>query len=67
MKVYQLALDEPVVLTGGMACVPGVVDEFQRRLSETLQRDVAATRPDDPDLAAAQGANMIAERLSEGQ
>jgi hypothetical protein len=67
MKVYQLALDEPIVLTGGMACVPGIVDEFERRLSETLQREVVATRPEDPDLAAANGANMIAERLSEGR
>jgi len=67
MKIYQLALDEPIVLTGGMACVPGIVDEFERRLSEELQRDVGATRPEDPDLAAAKGANMIAERLSDGR
>jgi hypothetical protein len=63
MKVYQLALDERIVLTGGMACIPGLVEEFQRRLSEELQRDVEATAADRPDLAAAEGAQRIAEQL----
>jgi len=63
MKVYQLALDEPVVLTGGMACIPGLVEAVEERLSETLQRDVEVTTADEPELAAAQGAHRIAEQL----
>jgi hypothetical protein len=63
MKVYQLALDQPVAVTGGMACIPGIVEEFERRLSDELQRDVTAVAPDNPDIAAAVGAQRIAERL----
>jgi hypothetical protein len=65
MKVYQLALDRPVVLTGGMACIPGIVDRFQELLSEELQRDVEVITADEPDLAPTQGAKRIAERLVE--
>ncbi|MFB6087728.1 MAG: hypothetical protein ABEJ85_04340, partial [Haloarculaceae archaeon] len=63
MKVYQLALDNPIVLTGGMACIPGIVDEFEERLSEELQRDVDAIAADSPDTAATVGAQRIADRL----
>jgi hypothetical protein len=63
IKVYQLALDRPVVLTGGMACIPGIVDEFEERLSQKLQRDVEAVAPDSPAESAAVGAQRIAERL----
>ncbi|MFB6304439.1 MAG: rod shape-determining protein [Haloferacaceae archaeon] len=65
MKVYQLALDRPVVLTGGMACIPGIVEEFEERLSDRLEREVTARAPERPDLAAARGAERIAERLIE--
>jgi len=65
MKVYQLALDNPIVLTGGMACIPGIVDEFERRVSETMDRDVEAITADRPDLAATVGAQRIAVRLAE--
>lgn len=65
MKVYQLTLDRPVVLTGGMACIPGIVEEFESRLSEALQRDVSAVAPDDPATAGATGAERIAERFVE--
>ncbi|WP_136689850.1 acetate and sugar kinases/Hsc70/actin family protein [Halorhabdus amylolytica] len=65
MKVYQLALDQPIVLTGGMACIPGIVDEFAERASEALNRDVEAIAPDEPDLAATIGAQRIAARLTE--
>jgi hypothetical protein len=65
MKVYNLALDEPIVLTGGMACIPGLVDEFEDRLGETLDREVEATTAAEPDLAAAKGAQRIADRLLE--
>ncbi|MEF8856766.1 MAG: rod shape-determining protein [Haloplanus sp.] len=63
IKVYQLALDRPIVLTGGMACIPGIVEEFEERLSEELQRDVEAIAPDEPSTSAAVGAQRIAERL----
>jgi hypothetical protein len=63
IKVYQLALDRPVVLTGGMACIPGIVEEFEERLSDALQRDVAAVAADQPELSAAVGAQRIAQRL----
>lgn len=65
MKVYQHALDQPIVLTGGMACVPGIVEEFSNRASEVLNRDVTAIAPENPDLAATIGAHRIAERISE--
>jgi hypothetical protein len=63
IKVYQLALDRPIVLTGGMACIPGIVEEFEERLSEELQREVEAVAPDEPAKSAAVGAQRIAERL----
>jgi len=65
MKIYQLALDRPVVLTGGMACIPGMVEEFEERASEALQRDIEAVAPDRPDLAATLGAQRIAARLDD--
>jgi actin-like ATPase involved in cell morphogenesis len=64
MKVYQLALEKPIVLTGGMACLPGIVEEVETRLSEELQRDVTAIRAERPDLAAAEGAYEIAGYLA---
>jgi hypothetical protein len=48
-----------------MACLPGIVSEFEDRLGEELNREVEATAPDRPDLAAAQGAQRIATRLVE--
>lgn len=65
VRLYRQALDRPIVLTGGMACVPGLVDEFEARLSEELDRDIEATAPEQPSLAAAAGAQRIAERLVE--
>jgi len=67
MKVYQLALDRPVVLTGGMACIPGIVEQFEQRVSETLQRDIEAVAPGRPDLAATIGAQRIAARLVQAE
>jgi hypothetical protein len=63
IKVYQLALDRPLVLTGGMACIPGIVAEFEERLSAELDREVDAVAPDQPALSAAVGAQRIARRL----
>ncbi|WP_324756925.1 hypothetical protein [Haloarcula montana] len=65
MKVYQLALDQPIVLTGGMACIPGIVEEFEERLSEELDREIEATAADEPADAATIGAQRIATRLVE--
>jgi len=67
MKVYQLALDRPIVLTGGMACIPGIVDEFAERVSEALNRDVEVIASENPDLAATVGAQRIATRLADSQ
>ncbi|MCQ4332698.1 rod shape-determining protein [Natronomonas sp. F2-12] len=64
MKVYQLALGKPIVLTGGMACLPGIVEEVEERLSAELQRDIEVVRADRPDLAAAEGAHVIADHLA---
>ena len=64
MKVYQLALDRPIVLTGGMACIPGIVEEFESRVEQALGRDVEAVTADRPDLAATIGAQRIAARLA---
>ncbi|WP_410764997.1 hypothetical protein [Haloferax sp. DFSO60] len=63
MKPYQLALSRPLVVTGGMACIPGIVDEFEDRLCDELGRDVTVVTADRPDLAAAQGAHRIASQL----
>ena len=65
MKVYQLALDRPIVLTGGMACIPGIVDHFEERVSEELDREIEATAPDTPDTSPSVGAQRIAARLVE--
>jgi hypothetical protein len=65
MKVYQLALDRPVVLTGGMVAIPGLVAEFEARLSEVLDREVEVVAPEEPVHAAAVGAHRIAERLAD--
>jgi hypothetical protein len=48
-----------------MACIPGIVDEFEERLTAELDREVTCTTTDEPDLAAARGARRIAERLAE--
>lgn len=63
LKVRRRALDNPIVLTGGMACIPGIEEEFADRLSTELGIDVDATKPDSPDTAPAVGAYRIAERL----
>ncbi|WP_123533013.1 acetate and sugar kinases/Hsc70/actin family protein [Halosimplex salinum] len=63
MKVYQLALDNRIVLTGGMACIPGIVSEFERRVSEELDREVEAVAASQPDISPSLGAQRIAGRL----
>jgi len=63
MKSYKLALDNDIVLTGGMACIPGLTDEVEERLSAVLDREVSVVAPDEPVTAAATGAQRIADRL----
>jgi hypothetical protein len=46
-----------------MACIPGIVTEFEERLSAELDREVEAIAPDRPATAAAEGAHRIAGRL----
>ncbi|RDZ65048.1 hypothetical protein C5B90_01400 [Haloferax sp. Atlit-12N] len=63
MKTYQLARARPLVVTGGMACIPGLVEEFEARLAAELDRPVNVVVPDDPVAAAAEGAYRLAVRL----
>ena len=65
IRIYRRTLDEPIVLTGGMANVPGIVDEFESRLSAALDHEVTARAPDEPTLAPARGAHRIASRFVE--
>jgi len=65
MKTYNLALDNDIVLTGGMTCIPGLTEEVEERLSEVLDREVSVVAPDEPVTAAATGAQRIADRLVE--
>jgi actin-like ATPase involved in cell morphogenesis len=65
MKTYNLALDNGIVLTGGMTCIPGLTEEVEKRLSEALDREVSVVAPDEPVTAAATGAQRIADRLVE--
>lgn len=48
MKPYQLALGRPIAATGGMACIPGLTEEFEKRLSAELDRDVEVVSPTTP-------------------
>lgn len=65
LKVRQNALRNPIVLTGGMACIPGIEAEIGARLSRELGIDIDAIKPESPDTAAAVGAYRIADRLVE--
>lgn len=64
-EIYDRALDRPIVLSGGMACVPGLADVLATRLGRAIQRDITVTHAERPDLAAAQGAYEIAASLVE--
>ena len=48
-----------------MGRIPGLTEEVEERLSETLDRDVSVVAPDEPVTAAAMGAQRIADRLVE--
>ena len=62
--VYRPAIQKQIVLTGGMACVPGLVDAFERRVSDRLEEEITAVAPKRADLAATVGAYRIADRLA---
>lgn len=36
LKLYKQTLTEPIILTGGMACIPGLVDTVEERLRAEL-------------------------------
>ncbi len=63
-RVYRLAFDQPVVLTGGMACIPGLTGAFERRVAGLLDEEISAIAPKRADLAATIGAYRIGERLT---
>jgi hypothetical protein len=46
-----------------MACIPGIVSEFEERVGEELDRDVEAVAAGRPDISPALGAQRIAARL----
>jgi ribosomal protein S3 len=46
-----------------MACIPGIVEEFEARVSEELGREIEAVAAERPDLSATIGAQRIAARL----
>lgn len=62
-RVRRRIFDQPVVLTGGMACIPGFVAAFERRANEALDEEIEATAPERAELAATIGAQRIATRL----
>jgi len=65
MKVYRSPSTDPSSSRAGWPVSPGILEEFERRLSEELQRDVEAIAADEPDMAATVGAQRIATRLVE--
>lgn len=67
LRVSRAALDRAVILTGGMACLPGIVEAFETRASEAIGREITAASPDRPDLAPALGAQRIAAALGNEQ
>lgn len=62
-KVFERAISRPIVLTGGMACIPGLAETVAARLRATHPRDISVTQPPRPERAAAQGALEIATHL----
>ncbi|WP_330632917.1 hypothetical protein [Halocatena halophila] len=63
MKIYKHSLEEPIVLNGGMASIPDLVEAFERRLGKKLQHDIDVIAPETPETAAARGALQIAEQF----
>lgn len=60
-QTYKRVLTEPIVLTGGMACIPGLKERVEQMLSDELEQKVTVVSSDRPDLAPAIGAYRISE------
>jgi len=60
-QTYKRVLTEPIILTGGMACIPGLKERIQQLLSDELDQKVVVISSDRPDLAPAIGAYRISE------
>jgi actin-like ATPase involved in cell morphogenesis len=60
-QTYKRVLSEPIILTGGMACIPGLKERIQQLLSDELEQKVTVISSDRPDLAPAIGAYRISE------
>lgn len=60
-QTYKRVLSEPIILTGGMACIPGLKEKIQQLLSDELEQKVTVISSDRPDLAPAIGAYRISE------
>jgi len=60
-QAYKRVLSEPIVLTGGMACIPGLAEMLQKKLSDELEREVTCVTSDRPDLSPAVGAYRISQ------
>ncbi|HMK45354.1 MAG TPA: cell division protein FtsA [Methanocella sp.] len=60
-QTYKRVLVEPIILTGGMACIPGLRDRIQQMLSDELEQKITVISSERPDLAPAIGAFRISE------
>jgi actin-related protein len=58
---YKKVLAEPIILTGGMACIPGLAEVLQKKLTDDLESSVTCITSDRPDLAPAVGAYRISQ------
>ncbi len=60
-QTYKRVLTEPIILTGGMACIPGLRERIQQQLCDELEQNVSVIASERPDLAPAIGAYRISE------
>ncbi len=60
-QTYKRVLTEPIILTGGMACIPGLRERIQQLLSDELEQKISVISSERPDLAPAIGAFRISE------
>jgi len=58
---YKRVLSEPIILTGGMACIPGLAEVMQKQLCDDLESEVTCVTSDRPDLSPAVGAYRISQ------
>ena len=60
-QTYKRVLTEPIILTGGMACIPGLRERIQQQLCDELEQKISVIASERPDLAPAIGAYRISE------